>query len=57
MGFHSPTASRPASRWADPKARASLLAMIHEAMAQDADPTLAGTTLLMPGHARLGLEK
>jgi hypothetical protein len=43
-----PPAAR--SRWADPKDRASLLGMIHEALAQDLDPTVSGATVLLPGR-------
>jgi hypothetical protein len=34
--------------WHDPEARAALLAMIHEGMAQDRDPTLSGATVILP---------
>jgi hypothetical protein len=36
------------SPWHDPKQRAALLAMVHNGIAQDADPTLSGVTVIFP---------
>lgn len=36
------------SPWHDPKQRAALLAMAHNAMAADSDPTLSGITVIFP---------